>query len=693
MSRRADVIIPVYRGADITRACIESVLEHTGHELGQLIVIDDHSPDPEVPPMLAALRARHPDIIVLRNEVNLGFVGTANRGLGLRQRDAVLLNSDTRVTAGWLTEMLEVAYASDRISAVVPLSNNATICSVPDFCGSTLAEELEDVALELGPGLPRWTEVPTGVGFCLLLKHTVLNMIGELDPAFGRGYNEENDWAMRAQRLGFFVARANHALVYHLGSVSFGAEQAGLEQRNALLLAERHPHYPHQVRSFFARPDARVAAHYVRRRLGTLNACIEGSHLGGLRINGTGVYAAELVKALVSRTSWDVAVRVGTRPQHEFFESIGIRTQPADAPLTDFQVYHRPSQVFNAQELSTFLDTPCHAVISYQDLIAYRAPSVFNTFEDYSRYRALSFAALHSAQAIIAISEHNRREIIEEFGLAPERVRTVHHGVDATLFQKRNRLHNREVLENHGLSGRFFLYAGSDYAHKNLRLLLTGYALFRSQLPRGVVPPGLILIGPPSRSRGGLYHGRKDWPAGVRYLGALEEGHVRTLFQEALAFIYPTVYEGFGLPVVEAMAAGTPLIASSMTSIPELAGDAALYLNDFSPEEVARHLLTMATSSATRTRLRAAGLKRVRNFTWSESARKTADVYLEVIDRPVQQSLFQRQMFSQLFGLYTASEAKLHGLQEQLAARLPPPRARRRPAQDLLRTLRAHLQK
>ncbi len=662
MIRQADVVVPVYADASVTKTCLESVLSLSGEALARVLVVDDCSPDPAVAAALEEVRSADPRVVVLRNERNLGFVASANRGLALRQRDVVLLNSDTRVTEGWLDELLEAAYAHDRVAAAVPLSNNGTLCSVPRFCEGADPAALEAAPLRLSELEPRFTELPTGVGFCLLMRHQVLNMIGGLDPAYGRGYNEENDWSVRAQQLGYVVLRANRALVFHLGEVSFGEERTELDRRNARLLNHRYPQYLPQTRSFDEGPEARVAASYVRRRLGDVSACVEASHLGGLKLNGTGVYATELLRALSNLPGLEVCARVVTDEQRAWFGGLGIATHPASQPLSGFQVYHRPSQVFRAEDLATYLGAQCHSVISYQDLIAFRAPSVLSSFEEHARYRAFSFAALRGAQAVIAISEHNRQEIVREFHLPPDRVHTVHHGIDAAAFARRDPEQSRRVLDSRGLRGPYFLCAGSDYAHKNLKLLVAAYALYRARA--GKAAARLVLIGPASHSQASLFDRTRAWPEGVTHLGELPEPEVRPLFQEALAFVYPTAYEGFGLPALEALACGVPLVASSLTSVPEVAGDAALYIRDFSPEEVAGLLSRVADDEALRSRLVAAGLARAKTFTWAETARKTLDVYLAAIDRPAAESMFSRRLLGELVGLYLRSEERWKALVE-----------------------------
>src|SRR6185369_4271294 len=103
--------------------------------------------------------------------------------------------------------------------------------------------------------------------------------------------------------------------------------------------------------------------------------------------------------------------------------------------------------------------------------------------------------------------------------------------------------------------------------------------------------PSMVLMGPTTHTGGSLYARARVWPEGVRYVGAVPEPDVRGLMEGALAFIYPSAYEGFGFPPAEAMALGTPVIASSLTSVREIVGDAALMIQDFTPEEIAGHML------------------------------------------------------------------------------------------------------
>lgn len=253
---QVDVVVPVYRDVALTMRCLHSVLEHSGSQLGRLIVVDDASPEREMQPALVALRDAEPRVRLLSNGRNVGFVHACNRGLSIRDGHVVILNSDTEVTRGWLEELTAVLDSNPRIAAVCPISNNATLCSVPRW-GEV--NERDDVRLD-AQAVQRVSFMPTGVGFCMLLRHDALEAVGLFDPAYGRGYNEENDWCQRARDAGYLIARANRAVVFHVGEVSFSGARAALDAQNLRRLVRRYPAYLDDNRRFASSADAHVAA-------------------------------------------------------------------------------------------------------------------------------------------------------------------------------------------------------------------------------------------------------------------------------------------------------------------------------------------------------------------------------------------------------------------------------------------------
>jgi O-antigen biosynthesis protein len=264
--RRTDVVIPVYAHVDWTRRCIASVLEQSGPELGRVVLVNDCGPDPAMLTMLRELRRSDARVVLLENERNRGFISSANRGLSLCAGDVVLLNSDTRVTPGWLAGLREVADSDPTLAGITPLSNNGFLCSVPELQRSTPVSVFEPLWLDLS-GLPLATVMPTGVGFCLWMRGEALARLGLLDPRYGRGYHEENDWCQRARAAGYRIARANRVFVYHEGEASFGGQRRVLDVLNLRRLIRRYPRYLEETAAFERSAEAHLAATYVARQL------------------------------------------------------------------------------------------------------------------------------------------------------------------------------------------------------------------------------------------------------------------------------------------------------------------------------------------------------------------------------------------------------------------------------------------
>jgi len=246
--RGADIIIPVYRGLQETKCCLESVLADTDRLPGRIIVIDDKSPEPKLSAWLDRL-ARAKRITLIRNRRNMGFVASVNSGMRAADplNDVVLLNSDTEVPVGWLPRLAAQAWSRREVASVSPFSNNATICGYPRDRGWNIpfglsVAELDEVCRGVNAG--RSVEVPTPVGFCMYIRRDALNTVGLFDEqAFGRGYGEENDFCLRAASVGWKHLLACDTFVYHAGSVSFGDESEIRSAEGQKVLAERYPNY------------------------------------------------------------------------------------------------------------------------------------------------------------------------------------------------------------------------------------------------------------------------------------------------------------------------------------------------------------------------------------------------------------------------------------------------------------------
>lgn len=186
------------------------------------------------------------NITLINNEENLGFVKTVNIGMTYSKHDVILLNSDTEVTKGWLQKMQACAYSKPAVATVTPLSNNATLASVPFFLKENnlpnhfsidqYAALIEKFSLHIYP------EIPTANGFCMYIKREAIQTVGLFDEqTFGKGYGEENDFAYRCLECGYRHLLCDDTFIYHKGTQSFSTEKEKLIQKHLQILQNKHP--------------------------------------------------------------------------------------------------------------------------------------------------------------------------------------------------------------------------------------------------------------------------------------------------------------------------------------------------------------------------------------------------------------------------------------------------------------------
>jgi GT2 family glycosyltransferase len=299
-----DVIVPVYEGYAETLRCIYSVLAAPVETEYELWVVDDASPNARLSEALRELAAAQ-RINLFRNPANRGFVQSCNFALRLHpSRDVVLLNADTEVFAGWL-DRLRAAAMQPNVGTVTPFSNNAEICSYPRFLrnndrGLELSDaELDAIFARVNAG--RCVDLPTAVGFCMYVRRECLATVGDFDLRFGLGYGEENDFSLRAERLGWRNVLAADVFVRHYGGVSFGEAKYERVAAAGRLVAELHPEYFERVRRFIesdpVMPLRRaVDAERIRRSTGGRTFLFVTHMRGG----GTERHVNDLVRAIAS---------------------------------------------------------------------------------------------------------------------------------------------------------------------------------------------------------------------------------------------------------------------------------------------------------------------------------------------------------------------------------------------------------
>ena len=319
--RQLDIVIPIFNAPDDVRRCVASVTACTSGDY-RLIMIDDGSPDPGVRDVFREIeQLGDRRIELLRNDRNLGFTATANRGMALSRADVVLLNSDTIVTRGWLSALVRCAESDRRIATVTPFSNNAEICSFPRFCEDNAWAAQRDPEIVRAPladaAVPTYPDLPTGVGFCMFIRRSAIDALGTFDLAFGAGYGEENDFCLRAARAGWRNVLADDAFVVHTGGRSFAGRKAELGERNMERLLARHPHYGDMVQRYIAADPLRALREAAQSRLHVRSARPAVLHIVHHHGGGTETHVRALIAASPDRWRHYLAVAVGDRWQVE----------------------------------------------------------------------------------------------------------------------------------------------------------------------------------------------------------------------------------------------------------------------------------------------------------------------------------------------------------------------------------------
>lgn len=217
---------------------------------------------------------------------------------------------------------------------------------------------------------------------------------------------------------------------------------------------------------------------------------------------------------------------------------------------------------------------------------------------------------LARADGMIAISENTRADSIRILGLDPERIEVIYPGVSEAFFDARPALRPKEYI----------LFVGTIEPRKNVGTLLDAY----ERLPPSIRETyDLVIAGPAGWGDPALVRRLQSAPAGVEYLGYVPESALPGLTAGAAAFVYPSLYEGFGLPVAQAMAAGVPVITSNVSSLPEVGGDGALLADPRSVSEVSAAIEKLLLSPGLRAQLAARGRERAQLFRWEACARQS----------------------------------------------------------------------
>jgi glycosyltransferase involved in cell wall biosynthesis len=288
-----------------------------------------------------------------------------------------------------------------------------------------------------------------------------------------------------------------------------------------------------------------------------------------------------------------------------------------------------PDLLFVPSHVLPLIHPPC-SVATVHDLGFHYYPEAHTLFQNVY----LRWSTWHNARAsvlVLADSQATQRDLMRYYGLAADRIAVVYPGRDETLAPVTEPASLAAIRARYDLHQPYLLYVGTLHPRKNLVRLVQAYARLLSQPTGRDTAPLLVLAG----QKGWLYAEINDevrrlgLGERVRLTGFVPEEDLAALLSGALAFVFPSLYEGFGLPVVEAMACGTPVVCSQTSSLPEVAGDAALLVDPLDPEDLAGALLRIVGDEGLRRELVQRGFQQARQFSWRRCARETLDALEE----------------------------------------------------------------
>ena len=270
----------------------------------------------------------------------------------------------------------------------------------------------------------------------------------------------------------------------------------------------------------------------------------------------------------------------------------------------------------------------CPSVVTIHDCIHLMFPQYLPNRAALAYAQTSIGLAARRATRVMTVSESSKRDILRFVDTQPEKIDVIPNAYDERFAIEPDEADVVRVRERFQLHDPFVLYAGNVKPHKNVERLIQAFHVVRQ---RGLDQLRLVIIGDDVSRYAALRRAvhRNQLHKYVRFLGYLPEETLAVMYRLASVFVFPSLYEGFGLPPLEAMASGTPVVTSNVSSLPEVAGDAAILVDPYDPAAIADGIYTVLTDDCVRGALRQKGLARARQFSWEASVRRIRQIYCE----------------------------------------------------------------
>ena len=361
------------------------------------------------------------------------------------------------------------------------------------------------------------------------------------------------------------------------------------------------------------------------------------AHSVGTGLGGNESYATNLIEALAEIdqtnrytlyvTKREAVERFGNRWSNFSVRSTLPHTPLIRIPLTlSAELRRNPVDVLHVQFTAPPF-SPCPVVVSIHDLSFEHLPQTFK-WRSRKQLRITVRRTARQASKVIALSEYARNDIVNTYHVSPDKISVIPLAAGDHFRPIRDEEELQRVRQTYGIEGEYMLSVGAIQPRKNLGRLVAAYSHLRGAKPEGKLPK-LVLAGKCAWLYDETLRAIKELELSdsIILTGYVPDSDLPALYSGALCFIYPSYFEGFGLPPLEAMQCGVPVIVGDRTSLPEVVGDAGLLVDPFDVDALAAAIEKVVSDSNLRAKLSVQGLARAKLFEWRETARQTLAVY------------------------------------------------------------------
>lgn len=366
---------------------------------------------------------------------------------------------------------------------------------------------------------------------------------------------------------------------------------------------------------------------------------IDSRMLGGGR-TGIGRYTLSLIRHLVKTDTENQYIIISNKENSELLEkNDNLKVLRVEYPPLSLYTLFRLHRKIKKEKIDLYhspfflaplmLSSPL--IITVHDLMGLKFPDFFEggtvVVRLFARWFIKLFVplALKRAKKIIAVSETTKKELVENLNISEDKIEVIYQGVDSFFRKESNPQRREKIKSDFKINKGIILYIGNTRSYKNLPRLIKAFQIFQEEV-RGFQ---LVIGSGDKRNMRSLNKmiSHLNLKQDVIFTGPLKDEDIITLMSSAEVFVFPSLWEGFGLPPLEAMACGLPVVASRAGSLPEVLEDAAYLVNPENEEDIANGIKEVLTNNALRKHLIQKGLERVKLFFWEKTARETLGVY------------------------------------------------------------------